>query len=179
MYRFPEEYDRIDKLAIDIFVDYNITTFPINERNLCQKMGIILVPYSAFEGDRRKILYKRSSEGFFSYGTSKLQPIIFYNDTNDAIYGNIRQTILHEIKHFVDEDVDDEEDDLAEHFGRYLACPTPYLIWKNITNVNEIISTFGVSASIACNVAKSVNNRIKKYGYTIFDYELPLIDLFK
>lgn len=41
-----------------------------------------------------------------------------------------------------------------------------------------MISTFGVSATIAGFVSNSVKNRIDKYGYKIFDYEKPLIDLF-
>lgn len=182
MYRTNRnEYDRLDSLAISILVDYNIKSFPINEKELCRKMGISLVPYSAFEGKNREILFKRSTEGFLSYGATELNPVIFYNDGNDSVYGNIRQTIFHEIKHLIDEDDENDEgdDDLAEHFGRYLACPTPYLIWKGISDVNEIISTFGVSATIAGYVASSVKNRIDKYGDKIFAYELPLIDLFK
>ncbi|MCQ2488156.1 MAG: toxin [Clostridia bacterium] len=173
-------YDKLDSLAISLYVDYSINQFPINEKELCNKIGVSLVPYSAYEGKNRDLFLKRSKEGFLSYGINKLNPVIFYNDGNDAIYGNIRQTIFHEIKHFMCEDSENDEidDDLAEHFGRYLACPTPYLIWKNITDVNEIISTFGVSATIANYVSSSVKNRINKYGHKIFDYEQPLIDLF-
>lgn len=178
MYRQPFEYERIDKLAIDIYVDYELNEFPIDANSLCKRMGINLVPYSAYEDENRNILYKESTEGSFSYGATKLKPIIFYNDGADAVYGNTRQTVFHEIKHYVDEDEDDSEDDLVEHFARYMACPTQYLVWKNITDVNEIISTFGVSATIAGFVSNSVKNRIDKYGYKIFDYVKPLIDLF-
>lgn len=178
MHRPSFKYEKIDKLAIDIYVDYGLNKFPIDEKSLCKKMGISLIPYSAYEGKNRNVLFNISAEGFLSYGSTKLKPIIFYNDGADAVYGNIRQTILHEIKHYVDEDKDDSEDDLAEHFARYMACPTPYLVWRNITDVDEIISTFGVSASIARNVSKSVKNRIDKCGFKIFDYERSLIDLF-
>lgn len=179
MYRTPEEYDRMDQLAISLYVDYDLNEFPIDEKVLCRKMGINLVPYSAHGIENRKILSKRSKEGFLNYGVTDIRPTIFYNDCDNSVYGNCRQTIFHELKHFLEEDKDEEEDDLAEHFGRYLACPTAYLIWKKITNVNEIISTFDVSASIAKNVSSSVENRINRYGYRIFDYEKPLINLFK
>lgn len=177
--RKPCEYERIDKLAIELYVDYSLSDFPIDEQSLCRRMGINLVPYSAFEGQGRDILYKHSKEGFLNYGTTSLKPVIFYNDSDDAVYGNIRQTIFHELKHFLEEDKDDSEDDLAEHFGRYLACPTAYLVWKNITDVNEIISTFGVSVTIARYASSNVKNRISKYGHEIFDYEKPLIELFE
>ena len=179
MRRNKDEYNKIDKLAIDLYVDYGLNEFPIDEKALCKKMGINLVPYSAYEFENRKILHKESTEGSFSYGAKSLNPVVFYNDGDDTVYGNTRQTILHEIKHFVDEDEDDSEDDLAEHFARYMACPTPYLVWKNITNVNEIISTFGVSATIARYVSSGVKNRIDKCVNKIFDYEKPLIELFE
>lgn len=78
MYRQPFEYERIDKLAIDIYVDYELNEFPIDANSLCKRMGINLVPYSAYEDENRNILYKESTEGSFSYGATKLKPIIFY-----------------------------------------------------------------------------------------------------
>lgn len=177
--RKPCEYERVDKIAIDIYVDYEINFFPIDYKLLCKKMGIILYPYSKCEINYREILYKESSEGSLHYGADSLKPIIFYNDGSDSIYGNLRQTVLHEIKHFVDEDSDDSDDDLAEHFGRYMSCPTPYLIWNDITDIKEISKKFDVSTTVAKNVSNSVKNRIKVYGHKIFSYEKPMIDLFK
>ncbi len=108
--------------------------------------------------------------------------MIFYNDNVDELHSpaTIKQTIRHEIKHILDGDIDEnsELDDLAEHFGRFLAAPTPYLVAKNITDINVIISTFDVSATMAKNISTAVTNRTKKYGNTIFDYEKPLFNLF-
>ena len=108
--------------------------------------------------------------------------LIFYNDDLSIMksQGSVRQTIFHEIKHYVNEDYyedDPEDDDLAEHFGRYFSCPTPYLIKHNITDANEIISIFNVSQSVADNASRNVISRMKAYGQKIFSYEQPLIDL--
>ena len=179
MYRCGSEYDRLDKLAIDIYLDYGFNSFPLDVKDVCRRLGLSLVPYSEYTGEEREFLHKESPYGFFAPRTKESTPTIFYNDDLSELRseGSIRQTIFHEIKHYVDEDQDDEDDDLAEHFGRYFPAPIPYLIVKRIHNPNEIISQFGVSATIANNIASAVRNRIAKYGDRIFDYEKPLIEL--
>ena len=181
MYRKGNEYNRLDKLAIDLYVDYGITSFPLDEKELCQKMGIMLIPYSSYEGEDLRTLKKKSQYGFWSMGEKGYTPMIFYNDDVGELHSpaTIKQTIRHEIKHFLDGDIIDnpENDDLAEHFGRYLAAPVPYLVARKITDVNVIISTFGVSATMANNISSAVTNRINKHGSKIFDYEKPLLNL--
>ena len=181
MYRSKQEYDELDKLAIDLYLDYNFNGFPLDVNEVCRKLGVSLVPYSAFE-EEKDLLLKRSRTGFINPPFGNRRATIFYNDDMEIMrsQGTIRQTIFHEIKHYVHEDYgeeDPDDDDLAEHFARFFACPTPYLVKHNITDISEIISKFGVSLPIAENVKKSVENRIKWYGTRIFDYEQPLIDL--
>lgn len=182
MYRKGKEYENLDKLAIDVYVDYGLSSFPLDEKELCKKMGIMLIPYSSYDGEQLQILKKKSLYGFWSMGNKGYTPMIFYNDNLNDLHSpaTISQTIRHEIKHILCGDVDDAstKDDLAEHFGRYLACPTPYLIAKNITDINMAISTFGISAQMAGNALSAVTNRISKYGNKIFDYEKPLLNLF-
>lgn len=45
-------------------------------------------------------------------------PTIYYNDSFES-EGSQRFTIFHELKHYVFEDKDDEDDDLADFFARY------------------------------------------------------------
>lgn len=182
MYRNSAEYDRLDKMVIEIYVDYGIKSFPLDEKELCKNMGIEMIPYSSFETEDQKLLKKRSLYGFWTLLPESYTPVIFYNDDVAELHSpaTIKQTIRHEIKHVLDLDMKEhlEDDDLAEHFGRYLAAPIPYLVAKKITNINVIISTFGVSATMAGYISSAVINRIKKHGYKIFDYEKPLLELF-
>ena len=182
MYRSGNVYQELDALAIDIYVDYGINSFPLDKKELCRKMGILLIPYSSYEGKDLQLFKKKSKYGFCTFGSNGCTPTIFYNDSVADLGSpaTIKQTIRHEIKHFAcgDTDDDDEFDDLAEHFGRYLACPTAYLVAKRITDVNAIISTFDVSATMARNIISGLTNRINQYGYRIFDYEKPLLELF-
>jgi len=65
MYRDGIIYDEIDKVIIDIYMDYDIKTFPIDEIEVCKKMGVVLKPYSGFPWNGRVLLRKKSQQGFF------------------------------------------------------------------------------------------------------------------
>lgn len=60
MYRNGNDYERMARLVIDIYIDYNITSFPVDEKELCRKLGLKLVPYSAYPEKTQKLLRKRS-----------------------------------------------------------------------------------------------------------------------
>lgn len=181
MYRDGKKYDEMDKLAIQLYLDYGFTSFPLDEKDVCRRMGIALVPYSECGSCFYDVIRKTSKCAFYNPLTRWSPPIIFYNDCLSELhsYGCIRQSIFHEIKHYANEDKQEtpEDDDLAEHFGRYLMAPTPHLIVNRISNPNEIISQFGTSYTVACNISSNITNRVRKYGTKIFDYELPLIKL--
>lgn len=178
MYRPPDIYEEIRKTIIDIFLDYGIKEFPLEEKEICRKLGVALVPYSECPPEAQELLLKKSKHGFYVKGTKENPPTIYYNDQFGSS-GAVRFTIFHDIKHYVyDEDIDDEEeDDLADFFARYFLCPIPYLLVKGMESVNEIVSHFGVSMEAAENVVSNLLGRKKKYGTKIFDYEIPLLEL--
>ena len=179
MYRSGKEYQRLDRLAIDILMDYGINSFPLDMDSLCRKMNINLVPYSAFDGSE-ELLLKKSIHGFSSHRTEYDNPTIYSND----IYGdhltpaNIASTKGHEIKHIVDNDLDDTQDDLANHFARQLRCPIPLVIYLDINSENELISRFGISHQQARYVLISKRNRCNKYGRTFFPYEVEYLKFY-
>ena len=176
MYRSSDIYEDIVKVIIEIYRDYDIKDFPIDEKDICRRLGVALVPYSEFPKEARALLEKKSKHGFFVRGTKKNPPTIYYNDKFEP-YGAVRLTIFHELKHYVfDEDANDEDqDDLADFFGRYFLCPIPYLIMKGIDTENDIISHCGVSMTAAGNVESTIRNRKQRYGYRIFEHEIPFL----
>ena len=179
MYRSGNEYDDIAKEVIRIYLDYDIRSFPIDEREVCRKLGVSLVPYSEVNEELRMLLLKKTQYGIYVKRTSKSPPTIYFNDSFDS-KGAQRITIFHEIKHYIyDEDSSDEEyDDLADYFAKYFLCPIPLLICMGLSKPNEIVSWCEVSMTVADNVSSNIYNRRKKYGDKIFDYELPLVDYF-
>jgi len=176
MYRTSEEYDRMSKLAIAILVDYGIKEFPLDMDDLCKKMKINLIPYSAYENKNVHVLLAKSHDGFNMPRSTESEATIFFNDkygiSNDA---HICNTKGHEIKHIVEGDIDDSEDDLCEYFSKYLRCPIPYVLYLGIKTEMELISKFGLSSEQAGYVIKGLRNRIAKYGNGYFKYELELL----
>lgn len=175
MYRKGEVYNEIKSIIIDIYIDYNVRKFPVDEKKLCRKMGVALIPYSAFDKEGRKLLNKKSSKGFFVKESNSSPPTIYYNDRFES-EGEIRFTIFHELKHFVFEDDDDSQDDLADFFARYIMCPVPYLLLKNIVTTEEVMSYCNTTFTTAEHAVSNIINRKNKYGYKVFDYEVRLIE---
>lgn len=177
MYRPPADYDSIKKVIIQIYLDYDISGFPLDEKAVCKTLGVSLIPYSEYFPEDALLFKKKSKYGFYVKGTRENPPTIYYNDKFDS-EGAKRLTIFHELKHYIfNEDSEDEEkDDYADFFGRYFLCPIPYLIVKNIDTVNDVISNFGLSQTAAKNAVSNVTNRKIRYGKRIFDYEVPLLE---
>ena len=175
MYRDGKVYDDIVKIIIQIYIDYDIKTFPVDEKEVCRKMGVALVPYLSFGKDAIELLHKKSPYGFFVKGSKEQPPTIYYNDLRNN-YGSIRFTIFHELKHYVYEDEDDGEDDLADYFARQFMCLTIYLLLKNIDTENEIVSFCDVSFEAAFYASANIINRKRNYGYKIFDFEVRFIE---
>lgn len=178
MYRTGKDYDEIAKTIIDVYQDYDINSLPLNLKDICNKLGVLLIPYSELDDENIEILLKRSKDAFYSPPTIKSKPQIYYNDLISS-KGKIRYSIAHELKHYVCNDVDETNygEDMAEYFGRYFLAPIPYLVAKRITSPIEIISHCGLSQEAASNAAKNVCNRMRVYDTRIFDYEKPLINL--
>ena len=64
MYRSTEKYEEIVKIIIEIFLDYDIKEFPVDEKDICRKLGVALVPYSAFSVDDRELFLKKKQLQF-------------------------------------------------------------------------------------------------------------------
>lgn len=56
MYRKGEVYDEIKNVIIDIYIDFDIHQFPVDEKWLCRRMGVALIPYSAYDTDARSFM---------------------------------------------------------------------------------------------------------------------------
>ena len=171
MYRKGLEYDEMAKKVIDIYLDYNIKTFPINVNQVCQKMQIALIPYSSYQSPSRELLKKESMSSFYVKPTISNPATILYNDDIGEVgsLGNIRRNIMHEVKHYVCDDTQDNpDDDLADYFGKYFLAPIPYLIVKGIDNCNDIMSIFGVDDEMSSFIYKNIRNRKKKQNNLVF-----------
>ena len=178
MYWNGNDYDKMAMLAIDIYTDYHITTFPVDEKNVCKQLGLKLVPYSAYPEEGQLLLRKKSKDAFLLPATCNTPPAVFYNDSI-ASSGRIRYSIFHEVKHYVNNDSDESiyNEDMAEYFSKYFMAPIPYLIKKGVNDPVTIVSDHDMSYEAAQHTLQNLRNRRRVYGDKIFDYEKPLIDL--
>lgn len=169
------DYEKMAKLAIDIYSDYNISSFPVDAYEIARKMGFEISYYSMYSEEKRKAFLKLSRDGINLPGKNYTKNIII----NDSIESSARKqaTIFHEIKHIINGDKDESKynEDMADFFARYMRCPTPYLVYKKIDNANKIKSEFGVSSQMAIISENNVKQRVRRYGNKIFDYELQIL----
>lgn len=161
-YRSSTKYDKMVKLAIDIYLDYNLATFPTDPKELALRMGFEFIYYSDLELETRELMYKFSEDGSnfpHKSGNNYVRTIYI----NDLVMSSARREVsgFHEIKHIVnydceteDEEQNKENEDLADYFGKYMKCPIPYLIYERIENVTDIMSIFHASEEMANNVRK-------------------------
>ncbi len=183
-------YDELDKTALQILMDYSNAQFPLDLINLCERLRIKLVPYSSLGKSKLSELRLTANNGELTDGFSILlgntdcdgySAYTYYNDDKPIdLSGRVCFTICHEIKHVVFGEIDPRkvEETEADHFARFLLAPTPLLIVEKYDSISDIHADFGLTMSAACNALDARNNRIKKHGETLFDYENDFIDWF-
>ena len=178
MRRKNSDYEKMARLAIDVYLDYDIKSFPVDAYKQAELMGFEVSHYSDYPVEVQKILIKRSEEGFnipVPEDRMHTKKIII----NDNVESEARKqsTIFHEIKHIINYDIDESpyNEDMADFFARYMRCPTPFLIYARIEESEKIQKMFGLSKQMARISANNVRQRVNTYGYAIFDYEVPLL----
>ena len=72
-------YEEIKQIVVDMFVKYGVSCVPVNSFELATKMGIKIIPYSAFSESKQCLLMKKSEDGF---SVEKIlgEWYIYYND---------------------------------------------------------------------------------------------------
>lgn len=131
-------YEQIKMEVAKIFVKCNLKQVPITGFEIANKLGIVVIPYSAFEEEKRLKLIEEDEDGFYVKKDGKYY--IYYNDKKD--YGRINFTILHEIGHIVLDHT--QQSELAEaeanFFAKYTIAP-PVLVdlFRNETSYWELL----------------------------------------
>ena len=173
MHLRADTYEHIKITAINTLEDYNIKCVPINAFEMAYKIGLSIIPYSAF-GEKAELLMKQSEDGFIVGKT------IYYNDKCKN-YGRINQTIMHEIGHYIlgHKSNGEEEESEANFFAKYTLAPPP-LIHKMLNNptIEDIADLFDISYTASQN-ALNYYRKWRYYGgldYT--PYEQKLLRLF-
>lgn len=170
-----EDYDKVDKLAYEFLSDYEIFEFPIDINKLCKKLGINLIPYSAFV-KKKELLLRLSDNGFSFINPVTRVGSIFINDEHPSS-GSIIFTCLHEIFHLFGDDEFYADEKLADHFAQTAIAPPVILIKKGIINIDEIVSMFGTSWETGGYIANKIINRILADKWKALEYEKEYLEI--
>lgn len=71
--------EEIKKIVVEMFVKYGVCCVPINGFEIASKMGVTVIPYSAFPPQKCALLLKKSEDGFSVEKTAG-EWYIYYND---------------------------------------------------------------------------------------------------
>jgi Zn-dependent peptidase ImmA (M78 family) len=170
--------EEIKKIVVEMFVKYGVCCVPINGFEIASKMGVTVIPYSAFPPQKRALLLKKSEDGFSVEKTAG-EWYIYYNDEKG--YRRINNTIMHEIGHIVLDHTEDSE--LAEKevnfFAKYALVP-PILVHKlEINSPLQIVRLFDVSFEAAKYAFDYYQKWLEFGGSDYTRYELITLELFK
>ena len=178
-------YENIKHIVIRLFKKYDIRKIPIDGFEICQKMGIILIPYSSLPTEQAlQVAMSISKDGFFTEIVSNQTGIpissncIFYNDRMPV--ERIRFTIMHEIGHFVLDHTQHSElaESEANFFARYALAPPPLVHQEPPEDFMDIADRFNLSQECAYYAMKSYMNWLRYAGRNYADYEIELLYLF-
>jgi len=172
-------YEEIKRVVVKMFADYGVSCVPISGFEIAKKMGVKVIPYSAYPERVQQLMCKKSLDGF-SAEKEEGEWYIFYNDDDEHDYGRINNTIMHEIGHIVLDHSEDSE--LAEKevrfFAKYALAP-PALIHKlKLDNAQDIADIFEISYEAAGYALNYYNKWLNYGGIHYKDYELRMLRLF-
>ena len=171
-------YEEIKEIVVLMFEKYGVRSIPISGFEIANRMGISVIPYSAFPPSKHASIIAFSEDGFSGFENGEYR--IAYNDDPSKPYGRVNFTLLHELGHIVLGHTEGSElaDKEADFFAKFAQCP-PILIHKlKLSNVDSIMNHFDISYSAACNALCYYRKRLR-YGSRYYkDYEIRTCQLF-
>ncbi len=179
----PNEYDEIDEAALQIRLDYGFTDLNLDIFKLADCLGIAVTPYSKLSKEQWEIIgpnvtledgftVQRNENGILKYYT-------YYNDSVSR--SRQRFTIAHEIKHVVfrETEPDEKQEDMANHFARYILAPTCLVMKFACESPFDIASVFDISFEASENAYKAATHRIEYNHENLTETEEEFMSKFK
>ena len=173
-----ERYDELEKIAADFIEDYGISEYPLNMKELIERMRIPLVPYSGIFDQGVRSLAKRASRDAFHIAPAN------YDITRMGVYYDphqtgerVRMSLAHELAHILCEHQSDDEpyESEAKYLASYILAPTPLVIECTGCGLYEVVETFGVSQQCAKIRIERARSRIS-YGTPYMDHERRIME---
>ena len=170
-------YEEIKRSVIRMFLLCGVQKIPIDCFEICEKMNIVLRPYSTLNEKALEAAKTASMDGFCTLNEG--QWYIFYNDFH-VNKRRLRFTLMHEIAHIVlDHSQSSELAEMeANFFAKYALAPPPLIHRIHPEDYIDIANRFDVSREFA-GYAMSFYQKWREHGAQEYlDYELLLLSLF-
>ena len=169
-------YEEIKRVIVSFFTKHRINSIPINGFEIAVKLGIEIVPYSAYKHQDGiiEIMKKMSNEGFTDGNR------IFYNDDGSNSYERINWTILHELAHILLKHSEDSNlaEAEAQFFSGYAIAPPVLILQLNIKDPWELSDKFGLSLEASTYAFARYQKWLRYGGEFYTDYEIQLCENF-
>ncbi|MBP3365927.1 MAG: ImmA/IrrE family metallo-endopeptidase [Treponema sp.] len=152
-----ERYEEIKEVVADMYEDLGYTEFPVNVYELCHRLGIRLIKYSALKPDCTEYSMHCSDDGFLLFNIDRGCYQVYYNDRMPP--ERIRFTIMHEIAHIMLEHTKHtaKNEQEANFFAKTALVPLGMIYKLRLSNSFEIADTFGISIEFARNIVAQYN----------------------
>ena len=159
-----KDYELIDNTALQVRLDYGYLEKTLDVFSLAKDLNMILIKYSSLTKEQLNQIkgYEETKDGFTIMRTvnGELKFYTCYNDNVGAY--RIRFTIAHEKKHvvFLEKEPTDKQEDLANHFARYILAPTCLVMQYFGKLPEDIMFDFDISYEAATNALSAAESRI-------------------
>lgn len=173
-----DRLEEIKEIVVNMYENFDINCVPISSFEIAVKMGIKIIPYSAYSERIQYLLSKKSEDGF-SVEKESGEKYIFYNSLKS--YGRINNTIMHEIGHIML--VHTEDSELAEKevkfFAKYALAPPVLIHNLEQKDIYSISNTFAISIEAARYALEYYKKWLAHGEKNYTSYELKTLALFK
>lgn len=179
------KYEIIKQMIIQLFIQHDIRSIPIDCFEICAKMDIKLKPYSRLTKEALSKAMATSKDGFcllleepigqFSYN----QWYIFYNDHQS--HERIRFTLMHEIGHIVLDHTEHSElaESEANFFAKYALAPPPLIHKIQPEDYMDVAKRFDLSQECAYYSMQFYTKWLHLGSPNYQNYELVLLSQFE
>ncbi len=170
-------YRKIEEDVVRLFVEQNVTSYPIDSIALAASLGYELIPFSKMNKEAMNILNPKDADGINYYDPAKGKFQIYYR--SDCIEERLRFTIGHEIGHIRmgHKCESDLARRIADYYAAYLLAPTPWIKQAGCEDYKDIAKKFYVSDQCASICFNRYINWCRLSSLTLKRHEKKLIDL--
>ncbi len=168
-------YNEIEENVVDLFVQLNIRSYPVDPMEIALLLGYELKPFNKMNTEARRILQTKNIDGLSYFDPNRNKVVIYHKSF--GMRERLRFTIGHEIGHIRMGHRGESElaNRVANYYSAYLLAPTPWIWQAGCDDYVDVAEKFLVSKMCALRCFE----RYENWSNILYlkDYEETLISL--